>query len=67
MCVKQFGRDTGVSRTSAIGATKLLKPQPCNTMALHALKEHDLLARIFKIGFFGPQEVEMIIRSYCFL
>jgi hypothetical protein len=43
--LKQLARETGVLRTLAWRATKLLKLWPCK-MILHALKEHDLVASI---------------------
>jgi hypothetical protein len=44
--LKWLAQETGVSRTSARKATKLLELQPYKTMIVHALKEHDPVARI---------------------
>jgi hypothetical protein len=44
--LKRLAQETGVSIISAQRATKLLKLQPHKTMVVHALKEHDPVARI---------------------
>jgi hypothetical protein len=44
--LKQLVQETGVSRTSAQRATKLLKLQPYKTTVIHSSKEHDAVARI---------------------
>jgi hypothetical protein len=44
--VKQLAQETGVSITSARRATKLLKLHPYKTTVVHALNEHDPVARI---------------------
>jgi hypothetical protein len=44
--LKWLAQETGVLMTSSWRATKLLKLWPYNTTVIHALKEHDLVARI---------------------
>jgi hypothetical protein len=44
--LKRLVQKAGVLRTSAQRATKFLKLRPYKTTIVHALKEHDLVARI---------------------
>lgn len=39
-------QETSVSKLSAVRAIKLLQLLPCNEKVVHALKEHDRVARI---------------------
>jgi len=44
---KNLRSEVSISKTSAWRAKKLLQMQPCKTMVVHALKEHDLVGRLY--------------------
>jgi hypothetical protein len=47
-------QETSVAKTSARKSKKLIQLQPCKAMLVHALKEHDPVARIHFCNRFLP-------------